>query len=414
MWTVKLLLNKSCNLNCAYCFEKGTNYDNDNHTKLVDNLPKVIEFINKNGSNIQTLTIMGGETYLDIVSLSNLLNAINFNIITNRVVIHTNGTIFNEAIKRIYSQYSNNVFIVITDHKKNIGDDIIGKHVDYLTRNKLAFQVTSLITTDSLENPKKLLDYLIYMYNRSNKHLILHMEYYNPHNPITTSILQNFFHHYIGRDDIPLYLRYEIDNCIFKYDRISTLLKTDKYDPEMCGGCVNEITISRDGRIYACENILNSNVYWSIKKFPTFNKLLMDVDFSTIRKFNKVNPRKCDECKYILLCSKCKYNHYLSSGPLDSKSSVVCEFSRTLYDFTLSVFHLIIHKRLDLMESEYIEVVNQINDILSLPHINFEDSSSKVATNVSLKKCLNEIDGNLVLIHQLGEILACDVKGVNK
>lgn len=120
MTTLGMEVTRHCNMNCAFCM-KGDSQNLDMSKEIID---KILDLVSKDNIFIHDLRLCGGEPFLCPDSIAYIIDkVVRTNILVNRIVAFTNGTIKDEkilaALKR-FSEYRKSIDRQVSKIKKEL------------------------------------------------------------------------------------------------------------------------------------------------------------------------------------------------------------------------------------------------------------------------------------------------------
>ena len=292
---ITLVLGKSCNLNCIYCFEKQENLYIEEFFNEDKFIAEIKEYIKKN--NIENLNVefYGGEPFVyyeKMLVISKKLNLIfkerfSFNIMTN-------GTLINKSnLNVLLNQGLAKIEISIDGHKK------IHDYQRPLNNKKSSFELifnnlTTLNKTSDLLNKIKVIIRVNVLKQtlKDLEELIVYISRLEIKNKISiyfTPVIDCS-----GNEN--LNINYKTIGEAYKIARLKGLLIPLKY--YSVGPCHYH---------YKHSYILSNN---GIYKCLTNNKSFISTSFNDI-KYNEFKcPDYCNDCVYLPLCfGGCEYQN---------------------------------------------------------------------------------------------------------
>lgn len=366
-YDLKIITSGDCNFNCSYCYERD---DRDVIPKrITSNTIEGIQKLIMNDINIiSSISFMGGETFLSIRDIIKILFPIR-KILKEcdvEISLFTNGSIFNQYIKRFYKIMSKikSPTVYITDHllRLNIIDDgALSQHIKFLKDESIDYKLKVIIDRHRLLNFDQTLNYLI---TNHDENVELVLAYYDKFNKVDECSLNKFISYISDNMNlIPVDILKKILR-LFKCDRI---IDPDfKLSQIRCGAGVTELAVSGDGRIHGCENVVGASdsEYINVNDVSSITQLSnIYRDFQMFKSKYYNQNETCLKCLFKPLCAQCRYNFTTNKDIYTDKPEEICNFTKLIYLYSL---------RLGLIISKYIISVykhrlsNQMDKLVKL------------------------------------------------
>ncbi len=331
--TIKLLISNDCNLYCKYCYANKGNYGKDKSLMSLEKANQIALFIKNNLPNFNQMLFFGGEPFMNIDVLEFFCNYFKKDI---DFLVQTNGTIYNEKIKKIIEKH-NITMTVSLDCEKEIHDenriffDGSGSY-DLIDRNIFLFNsdrqnVKYLQATLSGENASKkeiflLKNNMIKRYGISNIVIskdinetdLYNFEYKKEEVNRKVSV---FFEDIINGKNNHIVPIKEILNCVF----------SGEANENLCSAGFSQLTIDVNGDIYPCPMYVKEE-YLIGNTLDKEAELSYNMNIIEKRLMNK-STIACKNCVANFWCQICTAILNNDNNKHISDSSL-CEYYREL------------------------------------------------------------------------------------
>ncbi|WP_308698509.1 radical SAM/SPASM domain-containing protein [uncultured Thomasclavelia sp.] len=362
--TISFAPTHNCNLKCKYCFASGgENYTGDKKDMDERVLTKIIEYIlieyAPECEFLQVSLVSGGEPFLnlDIVEkIDGIINQFRPNI-KRKIYLATNGTLYNDAIKKKLQLINPQLGISIDgpedyQNKNRIFSDGKGtynqvnnviesiKNDSHLSLKAKNFVFMSVITENNLDLVKILKHHknlgassvqmkVVRSTGRNdgiqNKNVQLFKDAYRK--------LSDYLFEQFEANDLSCFML--IMNNSDTFGKLLKSLLLQQLNNYRCGAGRERFSFTAEGDIYPCDsfvgkpefiigNVMEQNV---IK-----NKHILDI----FAQLDVGHIESCKECWARYLCTgDCNYNSFMRTGCLNKPDSVMCEFYKYICELAI-------------------------------------------------------------------------------
>ncbi len=315
----------SCQLKCDYCFHLD-----DNQSMSIDTSNKVIKFAKKN--NIEEVMFFGGEPLLNFKVMKHIIEELGEDVIFR---FTTNGILLMDGIAS-YIASKKNVYVQIS-----LDPEDSGRPTKY--NNTIIKNIKNFIKLCSNTNKQVEVNSVVNSHNE-DKYI---NEFYNY---LKNDLKFDFINHTFLRQDCKSKvwdgLKTEIISDLREgfrpnYCGIDGFINVNHLDKSKISSCFycyvgkTDLTISPDGKFYACYQFYNHN------KFQV-GDIDTGIDYNNFKVFNEyLNERKkeCYGCEIVNECqSACSYNHFINEGIMGKNSETVCNYRKESFKIGKEIY----------------------------------------------------------------------------
>ncbi len=338
-----VLLNPSCNLKCAYCFEQAGKIEE----KLMplEIALKSIDYFFKNSIGEKKIIFYGGEPLLNEEVLVDSIKYIRTKDKTKenstKIAIVTNGTLINRGLAQFFRHKEVEISVSI-DGPKEIHDavriDKFGKGsyesavkgYKILKEEKINPSISCTINKYNIHCLPQIASFFIDQLAPSSlgfNFLINQETGFNPLSCDMEKATKGLL------DAFKIFRKNKVyEDRIMR--RLEPITKNQVY-LKNCAAYGNQIVIKYDGSIGPCHAFANSNEYFEgnimDNKFKFNNKI-----FETWANRSPLNMKECNNCPAITLCGGgCAYNAKTNKGDIHSLDKQICTHTKVLLDWVL-------------------------------------------------------------------------------
>ncbi|SHI21301.1 radical SAM/SPASM domain-containing protein [Sporanaerobacter acetigenes] len=354
-----LILARSCNLNCKYCYAEGGNYGSIKDEFMKEDIiePSINYVLNKFPEGIESIQFFGGEPLLNKKLLKKSCENIskyfeNKNIEKPSFTLVTNATLIDDECIEIFNKYFTSITISL-DGNKELNDtnrifknsnqsvyDTVIKNI-HILNEKRKFNLFIEMTVDTNH-----IDYFV----KNNQtipgldeinsmgvdmiHVVPTIDSGGTHCSISKSNVEdirNFFDKYLKQ-------AFKSDNEGFNIEKISSTvnaIKNKKVTGYHCVAGITDLTIDVNGDVYPCFMFLKN------KDFIMDNVLKTDTDkYQNIQLLfieNRIyKNNNCNKCWAKNLCTDtcagCVGGYYLANKDISKPIDVNCIIGKTMIE----------------------------------------------------------------------------------
>lgn len=371
--SLSLVVTRSCNLNCNYCYEK-TKQHNKNFMEFDVAKNAITHYMNaEDGLNTVSIEFFGGEPLLAFPLIKNIVEWFLSKSWNKRAFfgIATNGTLLTDEIKSWLEKYARKMSVGFSidgckeahDLNRSNSYDLVHPNIAFFKKNwpmqpakftindrTIPYIAKSIIHLEELEinfNGGLVLENI--WGENSNKEKLL--EIYEEQ----LAILLDF---YEKRPDLtpPSPLFSKLPEYIWRSQEELQLLKNETN--RFCGAGNEMVTIDIDGKEYPCHRFLP---LCTGKESP--------------EKISKIDtewkPEKCNNCQFIPSCPTCVGFNYQDNGDPWIRTTYHCEAFKLgiLASCKLEAFRLSKMTPNELKELPKIERTKLLNRLEAILHI---------------------------------------------
>lgn len=335
-YDLKVITSSECNFNCSYCYERD---DKDAMPKRItsDTIDGIQKLISNDINIISSISFMGGETFLNIRDIIKILFPLRKIIKEHEIEVSlfTNGSIFNQYVKRFYRIMTKikSPVVYITDHSLRLNkidnNGSLLQHIKFLKDKSIDYKLKVIIDKHRLLNFDQIVDYLL---TNHDENVELVLAYYDKFNEVDEYTLNKFIS-YIDEniDLIPVDTLRKILR-LFRCDRIVD----SNFDTSQirCGAGVIELAVTGDGKVHGCENVISAHdsEYININDIKSITQLSENYrDFQMFKSKYYNQNEKCLKCLFNSVCTQCRYNFTTNKDIYTDKPENICKFTKLLY-----------------------------------------------------------------------------------
>lgn len=349
-----------CNLNCKYCFaHAGDNYKKSEKTISHLTMKKIFDFVLRKYApeckNLQINLVSGGEPFLNLNVCEEIEHILMAYPINKRLFIATNGTLYDENIKRQLRLMTPQLGISLDGNKqvhdknrrykngKGTYEDVV-RHLEEiksdtsLAKKTREFILMTVLTADNLDivsilkHHKKLNASSVQIkLVRSNDELSLNKGNIHLFKEAYQKLSDFLFCEYQNNQLEYFYMLVNSTDYFGKFIKNLMLTLPNHY---RCGAGRDRLSFSADGNIYPCDNFVGKEEF-------LLGNLETGYDWKQAERFyglSVTTMEKCKECWIRYLCAgDCCYNSYIHTKDIATPDEVMCEFFEFLANLAITL-----------------------------------------------------------------------------